>query len=131
MKFSRDAYVRFGSNRLSDHNRGEVDQSFERIESRVRTARGRMRKSYVADKMTFSISWDELPEENSQTIDKFWGAKSIINFYKNTPGEFTLSLVGPTGSLTSYTVVFSDFSYSVKFRYDTYYYDISLSLEEV
>lgn len=128
----RDSFVRFNGSRLSDHNRSEVDQSFERIESRVRTARGRMRKSYVADKRSFTISWDALPEKDADTIDGRWGAKSLIDFYKSTPGAFTLELVDSDDNYSeSYTVVFTDFSYSIVHRFDNYYYNLSLGLEEV
>lgn len=46
---------------LSDHNRSEIAFEPERIEKRQRTINGRMRSYHVADKMTFSTSWENLP----------------------------------------------------------------------
>lgn len=46
---------------LSDDNRGPINMSYERIESRVRTINGRMRSYHVADKLKIDVSWDMLP----------------------------------------------------------------------
>lgn len=127
----RPAYVRFNGNNLSDHNRSDVSVELDRIEQRTRVASGRMRKFYVADKHSFGLSWSDLPETAAKTIDGKWGASEIISFYHSTPGEFTLGLVQSNGTLKTYTVVFTDFSANPVKRWGTYYYDLSLSLEEV
>lgn len=131
MILPRDALVHINGNRLSDHGRGEVERSPERIGSSVRTARGRLKKNHVADKWSFSLTWSRLPERDTKTIDGFWGAQSIINFYNATSGEFTLSLVNSDGTTNDYTVVFESFSYTVLYRYEEYYYDISFDVVEV
>lgn len=131
LTFYRDALVRFNGNRVSDHNRSNVDRSPERIGNSVRTARGALRKNHVADKLSFSMSWATLPEKDDHTVDGFWGAESLIEFFNNTTGEFTLTLENSDGSSSIYTVVFTDFDYSVVHRFQKYYYDISLSVEEV
>lgn len=46
---------------LSDDNRGAINMSYDRIESRVRTVNGRMRSYHVADKLKIDVSWDMLP----------------------------------------------------------------------
>lgn len=131
LSFQRDALVRLDGNRLSDHNRTPVERTPERIENKTRTARGRLRKSYIADKWSFSMSWDMLPENDAATVDGFWGAQSLIDFYKNTPGEFEITLENSDGTQDNYTVVFTEFSYSVTQRWQRYYYDVSLGVEEV
>ena len=46
---------------LSDDNRGELQFSPTRIEQRQRTINGRMRSYHIADKLTMSLSWNNLP----------------------------------------------------------------------
>jgi hypothetical protein len=46
---------------LSDDNRGELQFNPTRIEQRQRTINGRMRSYHIADKLTMSLSWNNLP----------------------------------------------------------------------
>lgn len=128
---SRPAYVRFNGSNLSEHNRSPVEIDYDRIEQSTRVASGRMRKFFVADKRNFSVDWTMLPETAARTVDGAWGASEIINFFESTPGSFTLTLVQSDNTLEQYTVVFTDFSANPVKRWGTYYYDVSLSLEEV
>lgn len=137
MTLWRPAYVSFNGNKLTDHNRSEVSQSVERIGGNTRTARGSLRQYYVADKHSFSMSWDMIPGSSTKTADGFWAADDIIAFYFATTGTFTLGLV--TEELDAfdeyivddYTVLFNDFEYNVEKRWDRYFYNVSLDLEEV
>lgn len=127
----RPAYVRLNGNVLTDHNRSPVEIDVERIEQRTRVASGRMRKIHTADKRSFSMSWEMLPETSAGTVDGHWGAAEMKNFFDTTTTEFTLSLVRSDGGLENYTVVFTDFSANPVKRWGTYYYEVSMSLEEV
>ena len=49
---------------LSDHNRGAIDFSTDRIENRERMINGRMRSYHVADKLNLSLSWNMLPSRS-------------------------------------------------------------------
>ena len=49
---------------LSDHNRSEIDFSNERIENRQRMINGTMRSHHIADKLTISTSWNNLPSRS-------------------------------------------------------------------
>lgn len=49
---------------LSDHNRGEISISKNRIESRQRMINGTMRSYYNADKSLASVSWEMLPSRS-------------------------------------------------------------------
>lgn len=136
MTLWRPAFVAFNGNQITDHNRGSVSESVERIGGSVRTARGSMRRYHVADKRSFDMSWDMLPGPGLKTVDGFWGAEDIITFYDATTGPFTLTLAtdnwnGTSYDLRTYTVLFDDFDYSVEKRWSRYFYSVSLSLEEV
>lgn len=136
MTLWRPALMAFNGNKLTDHNRGEVSESIERIGGSVRTAKGSLRRYHVADKYSFSVSWEMLPGPSAKTVDGFWGADDIIAFYQSTVDPFTLSLatdevVNDEYVLRDYTVLFEDFSYSIEKRWSRYFYSIDLSVEEV
>lgn len=46
---------------LSDHNRGPIGISNQRIEKRERTVNSRMRSYHIADKITISTDWSLIP----------------------------------------------------------------------
>jgi hypothetical protein len=98
---------------LSDHNRGEIDISPERLEQRQRTINGRMRSYHIADKLNFSWSWSLLPsrafyqnaafnettgispyQNNTQefTSDGGAGGVEILDWYENHKGPFWMYL---------------------------------------
>jgi hypothetical protein len=66
---------------LSDHNRSPIDMSNERIEQRQRMANGTMRSYFIADKLTVSTSWVNLPSRAFQVypdFDQEFGRADII-----------------------------------------------------
>jgi hypothetical protein len=98
---------------LSDHNRGEMSFSPQRIEQRQRTINGRMRSYHIADKMQISVSWTLLPsrsfyqnaefdpdtgispyQNNTQefTTDGGAGGVEILDWYNSHPGPFWMYL---------------------------------------
>jgi len=72
---------------LSDHNRGELNFTPTRIEQRQRTINGRMRSYHIADKLTMSVSWNNLPSRSYYQDAGF--ALTGLSPDKNTTGEFT------------------------------------------
>jgi hypothetical protein len=72
---------------LSDHNRGELNFTPTRIEQRQRTINGRMRSYHIADKLTMSVSWSNLPSRAYYQDADF--NENGVSAYKNTTGEFT------------------------------------------
>jgi hypothetical protein len=72
---------------LSDHNRSEMSFNSERIEKRERTINGRMRSYHIADKLTMSVSWNNLPSRAYLDVADF--NASGVSPRKNTTGEYT------------------------------------------
>jgi len=72
---------------LSDHNRGELNFTPTRIEQRQRTINGRMRSYHIADKLTMSVSWNNLPSRSYFQDAGF--LSTGLSPDKNTTGEFT------------------------------------------
>jgi hypothetical protein len=98
---------------LSDHNRAAIDINQERLEQRQRTINGRMRSYHIADKLSFTWSWNLLPsrafyqnaefdpstgispyQNNTQefTADGGAGGVEILDWYQNHKGPFWMYL---------------------------------------
>src|SRR5574339_595042 len=92
MTFTRPRLMRWNGNAVTDHNRQAMSIEVERIEKKQRMANGTLRKYIVADKRTFATSWTMLPKLSSQTVDGFWGADAIEQFYNTVTGTFSLEL---------------------------------------
>lgn len=115
----------------SDHSRGELSVSTDRLGKSDRMANGRLRKYHVADKRTWSTNWDMLPAPSNMTADEKAGGKEIEAFFMNTKGEFTMRLTNVDASLDeTVNVVFSDFNKVVVKRGAYDMWNLSVSLEE-
>jgi hypothetical protein len=98
---------------LSDHNRGDMQFTNQRIEQRQRTINGRMRSYHIADKISMSVSWDMLPSrgyarfpgydeetgiseykrsQEEYTADGGAGGVELLDWYENHPGPFWMYL---------------------------------------
>ena len=97
---------------LSDHNRGELNFTPTRIEQRQRTINGRMRSYHIADKLTMSVSWNNLPSRSyfqdagflatglspdkkttgEYTADGGAGGVELLDWYENHTGPFWMFL---------------------------------------
>ncbi|QZE11636.1 minor tail protein [Streptomyces phage Karp] len=127
----RPRLMRWNGNAITDHNRAQLSIDVERLEKKQRMANGTLRKYIVADKRNFSTSWSMLPKLSTQTVDGFWGAEAIEQFYNTVTGSFSLELTDGDGEVYDYTVMFADFSKSVTKRGSVDFWEISVSLEEV
>lgn len=131
---------------VSDHNRKPIDFKTQRIEKRERTVNGRMRSYHVADKMTISTSWDNLPSRafgtdpafntstgatsaKPWTVDGGAGGGELLEWYENHTGSFWVFLAydkhnnfstSEYSHMNQYNQVIemfiSDFSYTVNKR---------------
>lgn len=116
---------------LSEHNRAAVSVTFERFETSNRMVDATLRKWHVADKRTWSTSWEGLPHANASTIDKAMGGEKLIEFYEAHPFEFDMEIRNPDGTHERVLVAFKDVEYSVTKRGAYEFWDVSISMEEV
>lgn len=95
---------------LSDHNRGPIDISTNRIEHRERMINGRMRSHHIADKKSIDVSWTMLPSRAyivrpgfdadgipltgaiPNTADGGAGAEEMLEWYESNTGSFWVFL---------------------------------------
>lgn len=101
---------------ISDHGRNPLDFKPTRIEKRERMINGRMRSHHIADKLTITTSWSNLPSRSyasfpdfdpstgksalavagnsaaEYTADGGAGAVDILNWYENHQGSFWVYL---------------------------------------
>jgi hypothetical protein len=127
----KGSLMKWNGNNITEHNRSELNISVKRIENSQRMANGTMRKYVVADKREFSCSWEMIPDATSKTVDGKWGGSAIESFYNTTSGSFVLTLTDGAGVVTTYNVMFTDFSKVINKRgaYDAW--NIDITLEEV
>ena len=126
--------------KLTEHNRREFSISNNRIEQVTRMSNGTARKFYVADKKSFSLSWDMLPGSTAYTVDGYWGAEDLISFYQSSDGKGTFDIkinFAKTGSnqesttTEQYTVFCKSFEVTLVKRGAVPFYNLSMSMEQV
>jgi len=126
------AGLAINGNKLTDHNRAPISITPERIENRKRMANGTLRNFVVAQKRKIKTSWDNLPKQDTHTVDGFWGAQSMVNFYNSTFDEFTLRITYGDNSFEDILVMFADFSSVLRKRGSyTDLYSLDVTFEEV
>ena len=127
-------------NKVTEHNRSPLEINVERIESITRTSNGTLRKNHIADKRSFSVSWEMLPSYRDLTVDGGWGAEDLRQFYLSDDCKKTFNIrinLAKTGSdqsssgYESYTVSFSNCSFSVLKRGLQPHWSVSLTMDEV
>ena len=127
-------------NKVTEHNRSPLEINVERIESITRTSNGTLRKNHIADKRSFSVSWEMLPSYRDLTVDGGWGAEDLRQFYLSDDGKKTFNIrinLAKTGSdqsssgYESYTVSFSNCSFGVLKRGLQPHWSVSLTMDEV
>lgn len=129
--FAKAQLMTWNGNKVTDHNRSDLSVSVERIEDSQRMANGTMRKYVVADKRTFSTSWDNLPHNAMNTVDGFWGKREMENFYNTTPGAFTLVVTWGDGTTETRTVMMTKFDASISKRGAYDFWKVTVELQEV
>lgn len=142
---------------LTDDGRDAVSVQPQRIENKQRMINGRMRSYFVADKKSFSTSWENLPSRKTlvdayditepigtryATSDAFGAGQDIKDWYENHTGDFWMMLVydadstaggaSHTNQVELYNVFFESFSYDIVKRgqYNDLW-SVSISLVEV
>jgi hypothetical protein len=127
-------------NKVSEHNRSQFDISSERIEIQQRMSNGTLRKYFVADKKTFTLSWDMLPSYRTLTVDGAWGAEDLRTFYSSAQGQSSFSIRvnlakdgtnQESANYEEYVVVFSNCNFTVLKRGMQPFWNVSITLVEV
>ena len=127
-------------NKVSEHNRSEFTISPQRIEKVQRMSNGSLRKFWIADKKTFSVSWDMLPHSTALTVDGGWGAKDLRDFYYGSDGQNTFDikinlatngLDQSSSGFEEYTVSITNASFVVLKRGIEPHWNVSISMEQV
>jgi len=96
---------------LSDHNRGDISFSTNRLENRKRMVNGHMRSYHIADKMNVSFSYNLIPSRSfdgnpefdsngittdpgltEYTADGGAGGAELLEWYSSNPGSFYMFL---------------------------------------
>jgi hypothetical protein len=93
-------------------------------------ANGLMRKYVIADKRTFSTSWEGLPHAATRTVDGKWGGREIEAFYNAQAGPFNLEIVDGDATVHVYSVMFTEFSKTITRRGSYDFWNISITMEE-
>ena len=113
-----DTIMQWNGQRISDQGRAGLAVTSEKIMNEKRMVDGTLRRYVVAEKRTWSISWENL--FGKIVFDAALGGEAIYAFYKNTPGEFALKLTYGDGSTETALVMFSSFQYTVEKRTKPY-----------
>jgi len=80
--------------KLSEHNRQPVSIGKTRIEQTKRMNNGLMRKFFIAEKETISVSWNMLPSFSTMTVDGGYGAVDLKAFYEGVASKTAGALSG-------------------------------------
>jgi hypothetical protein len=127
--------------KLTEHNRQPASIQINRIEKTQRTSNGTMRKFFIADKKSISVSWNMIPTHSTMTVDGGYGANDIQTFYNSAKGQGSFKIkisYSPTREETM-EVIFSSCSFdllkrNVKAKSSDpaqEFWDVSISLEQV
>lgn len=131
---------------LTDDNRQPLQAAPERIESRKRMIDGTMRSVYVADKYTFSTSWENIPSRklngaDNITSDGYGAGIDIKDWYEATHDDFWMLLIYDNNdqegidsgvNVEKYNVFFDSFDFTVAKRGQfNDLWDVSIDLVEV
>lgn len=139
--------------KISDHGRSALSESYERFENSNRMHDGTLRKYVVGKKRTWSASWATLPSRNDsvgmKTVDGGWSGRQMEEYYRNQDDSFvmvlrngsainkfmpdisTISIPYEDEDFYVVRVMFSEFSKDTIKRGPSDWLDISVTLEEV
>jgi len=110
-------------NKVSEHNRSDLEVGMERIEQSKRMSNGTLRKFFIADKKSFSTSWTMLPSYRTLTVEGAW-FNIKINLAKSGTDQ-------TASGYESYTVMFRECSFNIIKRGLQPFWNVSISMEEV
>ena len=123
--------VTIGGLQLTDESRQPIAEERDAREIRVELASGKIRKFTKEIRRKFSISWDMVAADAAHTIDGGASRNELRALVQGGNGPFTMTLTDGKNGTETYTVWVTGFTTNLKMRRsDTFYYSMSLSLEE-
>jgi hypothetical protein len=127
--------------KITDHNRSPLSINIDKIENANRTANGTMRKTVIAEKHIFELTWNDVPNHSVYTVDGGLGGGQIYDFYMDNPQPFMLKITqkfdpDAAGNFQEFLVNFSSCSFEINKRNPTptqpyMLMNVSVTLEEV
>lgn len=122
--------------KITDHNRGPVQLTVERIETKSRMGDGTMRKYSVAKKRSWALTWTNIPSRTRfgalNTVDGGMDGSSMEEFHNAHDDEFDIKVLDGEGAEEIFTVMISDFSKDIVQRgISNDYWNLNITLEEV
>ena len=127
--------------KITDHNRQPLSVQIDKIENAKRTANGTMRKTVIAEKHRFELTWNDVPNHSSYTVDGGFGGAQIYDFYLDNPQPFYIKItqkIDPdaVGNFQEFLVNFSSCSFEINKRNPSatqpyMLMNVSVTLEEV
>lgn len=155
MDWTTNTIMMWGASKVSDHSRGPLDVTTERIGTDKRMANGTLRRHHVGIKRTWAISWASIPSINDggtgymKTADGGMAGRDIEDFVYANPGKFRMVLKnGSASGVTTPTVaegslpyeddnfymanvMITDFSHQIIKRGVVDLWSVNVTLEEV
>ncbi len=129
MIFYKPRLLRWNNNAITDHNRSELGVDYEEFGTDHRTANGTARSYVITKKKQFSVSWTDIPHSATNTVDNFWGAKEMEQFFLSNK-YFDCEITNGDFSTEVYKCRFTGFNKSLKKRGKYDLYDLSANFEE-
>jgi hypothetical protein len=126
----------WGLNKISDHGRDPLQETYEILERKGRMVNGTLRRYVVAKKKAWATSWTNLPSHNNTagagTVDGGWSADQMEAFYRTQSNKpFVMTLRDGMGNQTTYTVILAEFEKEIVKRGVVDWCNVSVTLEEV
>lgn len=132
LEFIKPAAIELDGTFLTDHNRSEISINNQRLVNDIRTQFGDLRRYFRADKKSFTVSWSMIPQSFEYTVDANLGAEDMKDFFEAKTGAIDMKIYFDFGDEQDYRVVITDFTFTLRNRWDDYrFYDCSLTLEQV
>lgn len=130
MIFRYPALVNLGSADLTDENRQPLQESSDRREVSLELASGKKRKFVKKICKQWTITWDDVAESASKTVDGK-GGRNEIRALAQTEGTLAFAIQDGHNSTENYTVFVDSYQETViSRRTDTHRYSCTLSISE-
>jgi len=123
---------------LSEHNRSSAQIDFESISLGERTLGGTLRKQFITRKRRISVSWENLPALDTQTVDGKAGRNTIktlietMMLLNNSSSALTYKEVNTSDvqTTTSLNVFVDSYNETLVRRADHQLWNISITFVE-